>query len=255
MADSGPTATHTTARTKRLLAGVALLLFLGLVAGAAAADGVGGALLMVGLGVVLVGGAALVRGRARWAHVGSRRIGLIVALGGLGLFLVGGALVPTQSTPAASRLALGGTAATPPPSTQAGSLLTTTQPAPATPATPPTTSVPPVTTSAPAPTTPAPLLVTTTPVPPPQRTYAPAPRTQQSAPPAVVVPSAVAAPPPTYPVTSGSLGTAPIQKPPSGNFYRAGEYCPAVDAGKTTQDASGRSLICTNNNGLRWEYA
>ena len=56
-------------------------------------------------------------------------------------------------------------------------------------------------------------------------------------------------------MASGSLGTAPIQKPPSGSFYRAGEDCPQVDAGKTTQNASGRTLIYTNNNGLRWEYA
>jgi hypothetical protein len=50
------------------------------------------------------------------------------------------------------------------------------------------------------------------------------------------------------------LGTAPIQKPPSGAFYQAGEYCPQVDAGKTTQDHIGRSLIGRLNNGLRWQY-
>jgi hypothetical protein len=71
--------------------------------------------------------------------------------------------------------------------------------------------------------------------------------------PTLVAPPRVAPPPTAAP--GGSLGTAPIQKPPSGNFYRAGQYCPAVDSGKTTQDAHGRSLICTNNNGLRWEYA
>lgn len=30
-------------------------------------------------------------------------------------------------------------------------------------------------------------------------------------------------------VPRGSLGTALIQKPPSGVFYHAGEYCPLVD--------------------------
>ena len=52
-----------------------------------------------------------------------------------------------------------------------------------------------------------------------------------------------------------SLGTALIQKPPSGAFYYAGEYCPQVDAGKTTQDHIGRSIIGRLNNGLRWQYA
>jgi hypothetical protein len=50
------------------------------------------------------------------------------------------------------------------------------------------------------------------------------------------------------------LGTAPIQKPPSGAFYRAGEYCPQVDAGRTTKDGTGRTLIGRFNNGLRWQY-
>ena len=56
------------------------------------------------------------------------------------------------------------------------------------------------------------------------------------------------------PVRRGSLGTAPIQKPPSGAFYQAGEYCPQVDLGKTTQDSTGRTLIGRFNNGLRWQY-
>jgi hypothetical protein len=57
------------------------------------------------------------------------------------------------------------------------------------------------------------------------------------------------------PAPGSRLGTSPIQKPPSRNFYRAGEYCPQLDAGKTTQDSIGRTLIGKNDNGLRWEYA
>ena len=57
------------------------------------------------------------------------------------------------------------------------------------------------------------------------------------------------------PAPRGRLGTAPIQKPPTGNFYSAGEYCPQVDAGKTTLNSAGRTLIGQYDNGLRWRYA
>jgi hypothetical protein len=43
--------------------------------------------------------------------------------------------------------------------------------------------------------------------------------------------------------------------PPNGAFYRAGEHCPQVDAGRTTRDSTGRTLIGRFDNGLRWQYA
>lgn len=251
MAGSRWNAQSTAGRSKRLLAGLALLLFIALAIGASVSEGVGGVLLLVGLVVLVVGGVALVRGRARWAHLGSRGVGLIVALGGLGLVLVGGALAPPPSTPAASRLPLS-MPSTSPPSGQATSHLDTT---PAESSSSPLVAAPAPTTSLPALTTPAPAVITTTQPPPPRTTYAPVPKPQPPAAGAPPPPIISASPPQPAPVGSGSLGTAPIQKPPSGNFYRAGEFCPHVDAGKTTQDSSGRTLICTDNNGLRWEYA
>ena len=41
---------------------------------------------------------------------------------------------------------------------------------------------------------------------------------------------------------------------PSGNCYRAGELCPAADHGLTAQGSSG-PIVCTDNNGWRWENA
>lgn len=104
-------------------------------------------------------------------------------------------------------------------------------------------------------TTAPPRVVVTTVAPTPTTTEAPVVVTSQA-------PTPVDTPPPTTraytpapaPAPGGNLGTAPIQKPPSGNFYRAGEYCPEVDAGDTTEDAQGRTLTCENNNGLRWEH-
>jgi hypothetical protein len=59
---------------------------------------------------------------------------------------------------------------------------------------------------------------------------------------------------PAAQATRGRLGTASIQKPPTGNFYCAGEFCPQVDAGKTTQNSAGRTLTGQYDNGLRWKY-
>lgn len=246
MAASDPVTPEKPAPRKYLLRGLGALVLVGLAAAFAAAGGVAGLIIMVGLGVLLLGAVAAVRGRARWAHVGNRRIGLMVALGGLGLLLVGGALAPTQSAPAASRAAIGSTAT--PVQTADNSLLRTTTPAES--SVPPSATVsssPPSTAVAPA--------VTRAYAPPPSG-YMPSPRPQPPVAATPVVPTIAPVPPPqTSNVGAGSLGTAPIQKPPSGNFYRAGEFCPQVDAGKTTQDSSGRTLLCTNNNGLRWEYA
>ncbi|WP_052441189.1 hypothetical protein [Streptacidiphilus anmyonensis] len=43
---------------------------------------------------------------------------------------------------------------------------------------------------------------------------------------------------------------------PSGNYYRAGEFCPDADAGVTTVDAHGRRITCLLESGrYHWHYA
>jgi len=39
---------------------------------------------------------------------------------------------------------------------------------------------------------------------------------------------------------------------PEGNCYRAGEYCPTALHSQTVQGSNG-PIICTDNNGWRWE--
>jgi hypothetical protein len=87
---AGASAVSSTRRPPVGLIVVALLL---VVAGAAA-GGFSGALSMLGLAVLVVGLAAAVRGRARWALIPTRRVGGLVAASGLALLMVGGALLP-----------------------------------------------------------------------------------------------------------------------------------------------------------------
>jgi len=39
----------------------------------------------------------------------------------------------------------------------------------------------------------------------------------------------------------------------SGNCYEPGEFCPHADAGMTGLAGDGETIVCTDNNGLRWE--
>jgi hypothetical protein len=42
---------------------------------------------------------------------------------------------------------------------------------------------------------------------------------------------------------------------PSGNYYRAGEFCPHHDDGLSTVDANGNTITCSQVNGyFRWHY-
>ncbi len=41
----------------------------------------------------------------------------------------------------------------------------------------------------------------------------------------------------------------------SGNCYEPGEFCPEADAGMSGIAGDGETIICENNNGLRWEPA
>ncbi|MFE9425699.1 hypothetical protein ACFYNO_22335 [Kitasatospora sp. NPDC006697] len=42
---------------------------------------------------------------------------------------------------------------------------------------------------------------------------------------------------------------------PSGNYYRAGEFCPGKDVGLSTVDAHGTAIFCSLVSGYnRWHY-
>ncbi|MFI9311138.1 hypothetical protein [Streptomyces triculaminicus] len=56
------------------------------------------------------------------------------------------------------------------------------------------------------------------------------------------------------PQTAGPKSSAVILSP-SGRYYRAGQYCPAADAGMSTQDAHGTTITCDMDSGrYRWHY-
>ncbi|MCA0146260.1 DUF1524 domain-containing protein [Blastococcus sp. LR1] len=78
---------------RAVLAGVAVLALF-IVVGGAAAGGLPGVLVMAGLIALLVGVVAALRGHARWAFIGTRRVAGIVAAAGLVAVLVGGATMP-----------------------------------------------------------------------------------------------------------------------------------------------------------------
>jgi len=56
------------------------------------------------------------------------------------------------------------------------------------------------------------------------------------------------------PSSTGGGSTGRCYIDPEGNCYRAGEYCPNALHGQTVQGSSG-PIVCTNNNGWRWEPA
>jgi hypothetical protein len=88
---------------------VMALLLLVVIAGFS--SGMGPGLGMVGMIALGAGGWALVRGRAGWFHVATRRAGLVVSVAGLAAFIVGMAVTPTPA-PANVVSATGSVAAT-----------------------------------------------------------------------------------------------------------------------------------------------
>ena len=77
---------------KVIAAGTLLVLLVLLVA---VASGIGSALALLGLVVLLVGGYAVVRGRADWARIVSRRMGVAVLGAGLVVLTAGAAMSPS----------------------------------------------------------------------------------------------------------------------------------------------------------------
>jgi hypothetical protein len=76
--------------------------------------------------------------------------------------------------------------------------------------------------------------------------YLPKPPRPKPAPP----PPAPSPPPPT---TSAPQPAGCYPRASSGNCYEPGEFCPHADAGMTGVAGDGEKIICTDNNGLRWE--
>lgn len=84
---------------------------------------------------------------------------------------------------------------------------------------------------------------------PPRTTLAPTTTVAPTTTRATVPPTTTTAPPPTTTAsTAAPSGGAPITRSPSGNLYRAGEFCPGADAGYTIQGSAG-PITCT---GGRW---
>ncbi len=65
-----------------------------------------------------------------------------------------------------------------------------------------------------------------------------------------VVPLATTAPTSTTPVPQ-STSCYPLTN--GGNCYKAGEYCRIIDHNTTGVASNGTAIICTDNNGWRWE--
>jgi hypothetical protein len=73
---------------------------------------------------------------------------------------------------------------------------------------------------------------------------APTPTTQVPPPPAPVTQPPAAPPPPP-------AGCYPLSD--EGTCYEPGEYCRDRDAGMTGLAGDGETIVCENNDGLRWE--
>lgn len=120
-----------------LLALLGLVSFLLVLAGGAT-GGLGGGLVMLGLPLFVLGLGATVVGRARWAFIASRRVGLGVMVAGLTAIGVGGAVSPAPDAAPLADVAVAPDAAgtpSPPRTTTAPSPTTTSpQPPPSSPA-------------------------------------------------------------------------------------------------------------------------
>ena len=80
------------------------------------------------------------------------------------------------------------------------------------------------------------------------RRYLPRPPRPKPAPP----PPSPSLPPPT---TSAPQPAGCYPQTSTGHCYEPGEFCPHADAGMTGVAGDGEKIICTDNNGLRWEPA
>jgi hypothetical protein len=89
------------------------------------------------------------------------------------------------------------------------------------------------------------------PAPPTQAPPTPAPPT--SAPTPIAPPSPPSNPPATAPAPAPAVAGTCHPLSNSGTCYRAGEYCRNSDHGVTGVAANGEAIVCTDNNGWRWE--
>lgn len=87
-------------------------------------------------------------------------------------------------------------------------------------------------------------------VPTPASTPASTPRPTSRPTPAPTAPPTAA---PTAPPTAPAAPCYPLTN--GGNCYEPGEYCRAADHGTYGVAGDGEKIVCTNNNGWRWEPA
>jgi hypothetical protein len=109
---------HRTAGPSRSTAGVVTLAVVGgfgalLALVGALTSGAGGALVVVGLTLLVLGLGSVLVGRSWWALLASRRLGGGVLAAGLVLLVVGGTLLPTPEPPPAADLTAPSSSATP----------------------------------------------------------------------------------------------------------------------------------------------
>lgn len=64
-----------------------------------------------------------------------------------------------------------------------------------------------------------------------------------------------APPPPTTAAPTPAVATSCSPTSAAGNCYHSGEYCSDADHGMTGTDGNGNAIVCTDNNGWRWEPA
>ncbi len=116
----GRPAPDRSARRGRIVSGLAAAAVLLLAVSAVATSGPAGALVVVGLALLLTGLGAVVVGRARWAFIASRRAGGAVLAAGLVATVAGGAGVPPAEPTAAASPAAVSTAPVPAPAAEDG---------------------------------------------------------------------------------------------------------------------------------------
>lgn len=233
-----------------------------------------GFLAVLASSIVIFGVVALAIGHVHWARVHNRRAAGLVTAGGVVAFVVVGLLLPknpatgtaasvTSNVLSSSPRAVA-SITTPPALSETGrDAATTRQTQPAqTPSDPSHTAG-----TSTLRTTPAGPVELRTSVPRPVDARATQPATQPrppapTNPPATAAPRSVAAAPPTQapppaPVNPPAAAPAAACQPLTngGNCYEPGEYCRNADHGVHGVAGNGEAIVCTDNNGWRWEPA
>jgi hypothetical protein len=203
--------------------------------------------------IIIFGLVALAVGHVHWARVHNRRAAGLVTAGGVVAFIVVGLLLPknpttgtaasvTSNVLSSSPRAVASITRPPAVSQTSQDAATTLQTQPAeSPAPTPSDPSPTTGTFAPHTTTPAPVAV---------RTSAPRPVAARATQPATQAPPPAPANPPA---AAPAASCHPLTN--SGNCYEPGEYCRNADHAAHGVAGNGEAIVCTDNNGWRWEPA